>query len=286
MPALVLDGLTIVVSPMISLITDQLTQLPSCLAGASLSGNTSYRQRNEIFEAIKSKKIKILFITPERMSIENFQDIGDVSLICFDEANCCCPLSQSFRSAYVTVNNIINNLNPGVMLFLANNSTALTEEYLARKYNLETIKEPITYANNLKISITKDDSKINALVKLMNTKPYKNIGSTIIFCNLKKNVDKVASYLNSKGITCVKYHSGLPFIDRQIIQTNFMKGDSKIIVATMGFLMGISKSDIRMIVVYDIPPNPELFIQQVKSFYNSRLEEVEEIRESLMCMFF
>ena len=262
---------------MISLITDQLSQLPSCLAGASLSGNTSHRQRNEIFQAINQKKIKILFITPERMCIENFQEIKDVSLVCFDEANCSCPLSQSFRSAYVTVNHIIENMKPGVLLFLANNSTSITEEYLTKKHKLELIKEKISFSTNLRITINKDDNKIVSLVKLLSSKPYKNIGSVIIFCNLKKNVDKVASYLNSKGISSVKYHSGLPFIDRQIIQTNFMNGNSKIIVATMGFIMGISKSDIRMIIIYDIPPSIEHFIQQVRNTSYSRLEEEEEI---------
>ena len=159
-------------------------------------------------------------------------------------------------------------MKPNVSLFLSNNSTSLIENYLTKRYKIEAvIKEKITFSNNLKITISKDDNKFNALIKLIGNKSFKNIGSTIIFCNLKRNVDKVASFLNQKNIAASKYHSGLPFLDRQIIQTNFMSGNTKVIVATMGFIMGISKADVRLIIIYDIPPSIEHFIQQVKYLF-------------------
>ena len=117
LPSLVLEGLTIVISPFLALITDQVANLPKCLSGASLASFTSHKQRAEIFEGIKEGKIKILFITPERFTIENFSEINLISLVCFDEATFACPLTQNYRSSYTSAHNILKRLKPGVLLF-------------------------------------------------------------------------------------------------------------------------------------------------------------------------
>jgi RecQ family ATP-dependent DNA helicase len=264
LPSLVNEGLTIVISPLLALITDQITKLPPCLSGACLSSFTNQKQRNEIFDAIKNNKIKILFTTPERFAIENFSEIDQISMICFDEAACAAPLAPNFRSAYVSTVNIIKKLKPNVLLFLANNLTILLEENLKSQYKIdEVVKEKISLPKNVRVYISKEDNKLASLIKLLRSSQYKTIGSTIIFCNTKKNVDKVTSYLNQNGMSASSYHSGKSEVERQMIQANFMTDKIKIIICTMAFSMGISKNDIRLVLLYDMPPNVEHFIQQV-----------------------
>lgn len=264
LPSLVNEGLTIVISPLLALITDQITKLPPCLSGACLSSFTNPKQRNDIFDAIKNNKIKILFTTPERFSIENFSEVDQISMICFDEAACAAPLAPNFRSAYVSTVNIIKKLKPNVLLFLANNLTLLLEENLKTQYKIdEVVKEKISLAKNVRVYISKEDNKLASLIKLLRSVQYKNIGSTIIFCNTKKNVDKVTSYLNQNGMSASSYHSGKSEVERQMVQANFMTDKIKIIICTMAFSMGISKNDIRLVLLYDMPPNVEQFIQQV-----------------------
>jgi len=264
LPSLVLEGLTIVISPLLALITDQINSLPPCLSGACLSSFTNPKQRSEIIDAIKSNKIKILFITPERFALENFSEIEDISLICFDEASCASPLVPNFRSSYITIQNIIKKLKPHVMLFLANNITEILEENLVQLYKIEeVVKQRITLPKNVKLLVSKDENKLQSLVKLLRSQNYKNVGSTIIFCNLKKTVDKVTSFLNQNGMSAGSYHSGKSEFERQMTQANFMNDKIKIIVCTMAFSMGISKKDVRLVILFDLPPSIEHLLQQI-----------------------
>ena len=125
-----------------------------------------------------------------------------------------------------------------------------------------TVKEKITLPKNLRISVSKEDNKFSALVRMLRMPQYKNIGPTIIFCNLKKNVDKITSLLNQSGISASSYHSGKSDVERQMIQVNFMNDKTKIIVSTVAFAIGISKLDVRLVVLFDMPPSIELFLQQ------------------------
>ena len=267
LPSLILDGVTIVVSPFLALISDQISHLPKCLSAASLTSFTTTTQRKEILQALKQKKIKILFITPERLSVENLSEIEDISLLCFDEAGSCCPSSPIFRSSYVTIKSMITTkLKPSVVLLLSNNSTGSVESYLIKEFNISNsavVKLPINILNNIEISITRDENKLNACVSLLKSKKFGGLGATIIFCNMKRTVDKVNNYLNQNGCASSSYHSSKTELERQTIQHNFMNNKIKILVTSVGFSAGINKEDIRLVVVYDMSPNMEQLIQQI-----------------------
>jgi len=267
LPSLVLEGVTIVVSPFLSLITDQISSLPKSLSAASLTSFTTTSQRKEILVALKENKIKILFITPERLAVENLSEIDHISMLCFDEASSCCPSSPLFRSSYVTIMSMISTkLKPSVVLLLSNNSTTSVEKYLIDKFNIEersVVKLPINILNNIEISITKDENKINGCVSLLKSKKFREVGSTIIFCNMKRTVDKLTNYLNQNGLIASSYHSSKSENERQTIQHNFMMNKIKILVTSVGFSAGINKEDIRLVVVYDMSPNMEQLIQQI-----------------------
>jgi ATP-dependent DNA helicase Q4 len=264
LPALVFDGLTIVICPYLTLITEQLSALPSCLSGASLSSFTKQTQRNEIFEAIREKKINVLFITPERLALENLSELDEISMICFEDATSACQYAQNFRSSYVAVGNIIKKLKPNVLLFLTNYITPIIEKELISEYNItDQVKENISLPKNIKLTINKEDQKLTALVKMLRSQQFKNLGSTIIFCNFKKTVDKVTSFLNQNGLSASSYHSGKQDSERQLIQQNFMNDKIRMVVSTVAFSKGISKQDIRLIILFEMPPSIEHFLQQV-----------------------
>lgn len=266
LPSLVVEGLTIVVCPLVASITDQLTNLPGCLSGASLTSFTNQNQRNEIFSAIRNKKIKILFITPERLALENFTELDEISLICFDDCISASPLSQNFRSSYISIISMLNKIKPNSILLLGNNVTNLIENSLLELFNIDkqnVIKEKLLFPKNFRVSVSKDDNKLTNLVKLLRSSNLKNIGSILIFCNLRKSVDKVTSFLNQNGLSASAYHAGKSEIERQLILTNFLNDKIKILVSTAGFCNGICKENIKYVILFEMPPSIDLFLQQL-----------------------
>ena len=277
LPSLVLDGLIIVVCPLLASITDQLTNLPGCLSGASLTTYTNQYQRSEIMGAIALKKIKILFTTPERLALENFSELNeiDISLICFDDAICCSPLSQSFRSSYISISSLLPKLKPNSLLLLGNNLTNLIELSLIDLFQIpkeNVVKTKLNFPLNFKISVSKDENKMSNLVKLLRNANLKSSGTILIFCNLRKQVDKVTSFLNQNGLSASAYHAGKSEIDRQIIQNNFLNDKIKILVVTSGFCNGIAKGDIRCVILFDMPASIDMFYQQLSRGGRDRKE--------------
>lgn len=262
LPAMVLEGLTIVICPSLSLITDGIMNLPQNLSGASLTSLTTQKQRNEIFDAIKDQRIKILFITPERFAIENLSEIEEISLVCFEDATSTLPISNNYRSSYFTIQNIISQLKPMPLLFLTNNICKTYEKALISQYNIDgVIRESIVF-NNVRISVTKDDNKFSATLKLLRIQQSKNCsGPTLIYCNTKKTVDKLTSFLNQNGLSASSYHHGKEDLERQVIQANFMNDKIKILICSVG--MNISKKDIRNVIVFDLPSSLEILLQQI-----------------------
>jgi len=267
LPSLVLEGLTIVVCPLLASITGHLMNLPGCLSGASLTSFTDQNQRQEIMNGIALKKIKILFITPERFALENFTEVDDIeiSLVCFDDAICCSPFSQNFRSSYISIISMMKKLNPNSVLLLGNNITNLVEDSLLELFQISkenVIKEKLEFPNNFRISISKDENKLTNLVKLIRNSNFKSGGNILITCNLRKTVDRVTSFLNQNGLSASAYHAGKSEIERQLIQTNFVNDKIKILVITSGFCNGIIKSDIRYSIIFEMPTSIDMFYQE------------------------
>ncbi len=278
LPSLVFDGLTIVVCPLLASITEQLVNLPGCLSGASLTSFTNQFQKQEIMTAIAHKKIKILFITPERLALENFSELNqiEISLLCFDDAVCCSPLSQNFRSSYISILSLLPKLKPNSLLLLGNNITSITELSLTDLFQIpreQVVKSSkLAFPQSFKISVSKDENKLSHLVKLLRNANLKSSGTILIFCNLRKQVDKVTSFLNQNGLSASAYHAGKTEIERQMILNNFLNDKIKILVATAGFCNGIAKSDIRSVVLFDMPPSIDLFYQQLSRGGRDRKE--------------
>ena len=274
--SLVMEGLCIVVSPLISSITNNLVSLPQFLPGASLTSFTNHRQRDEIFAAIKEKKIKILFITPERFAVENFSDVEEISLVCFEDAGCVCPFSHSFRSSYISCETTIKKLNPSSLLFLSNSIGKSMQEYIIKKFNIETVIDvPVKISDKLTITISKDENKLQSLVKMLRNQKFKSMGLTVVFSNTIKSVNQITSFLNQNGLSASSYHSGKDELERSIVQSNFLKDKIKILVCTSSFASCLNKKDVKLIIIFEIPTSIEMMIQQLgKSCMNDNKKEV------------
>ena len=273
---LVLEGLTIVISPLISSITNNLTNLPDFLPGASLTSFTTNIQRKEIFDAIKQEKIKILFITPERFIIENINFLKElkINFIVIEQACFACPFNNiNFRFTFIQLKNFINEIKPNSFLLLSNNIGKFYYEFLIEYFNIEKIVNISCDLNgNNFINISKDENKFIALINLLKNKSfYKNNSSIVIFCNNVKMINKVAYYLNQNGFNASSYHSGKDELERQIIQNNFMKDKIKILVSTQAFSYCLTKKYVKLIIIFDIPFNLENFLNLMNKSLNKEV---------------
>ena len=269
--SLVIDGLTIIISPMLSNILNHMSSLPIFLNGASLTSYTTYKQKLEIFEAIKNKKIKILFITPERFIMENVEELKslNISFICLEDASIACPISSNYRNSYLNVNQIINQINPSSLLLLSNQIGPSISNYLVKNYNIGKINNiPINILPNCNISVSKEENKLISLLKILRNQNYKNY-SCLIYCNSKKSVNRLSYFLNQNGLNASTYHSGRDEIERNMIQNNFMKDKIKTLICTHNFSSSITQKYVKLVIIFEIPNSIEHLINLI-SFYREK----------------
>ena len=269
--SLVIDGLTIIISPMLSNILNHMATLPIFLNGASLTSYTTYKQKLEIFEEIKNKKIKILFVTPERFIIENIEELKslNISFICLEDASIACPISSNYRSSYLNVNQIINQINPSSLLLLSNQIGPSISNYLVKNYNIGKVNNiPINIMSNCNISVSKEENKLNSLLKILRNQNYKNY-SCLIYCNSKKSVNRLSYFLNQNGLNASTYHSGRDEIERNMIQNNFIKDKIKTLICTHNFSSSITQKYVKLVIIFEIPNSIEHLINLI-SFYREK----------------
>ena len=284
--SLLFDGLTIVISPVLPNITQNITSLSPCLKAAAITSFTTPSQKKEIYSAIKSRILNILYINPERFVLEKIDDLRNfnISLICLEEILYSLPSSNHFRPLYINIINKIkmlrednNELNSGnnnnkiSILLLSNYLTQIDKEKIGEIYGIKNeniIEEQMSIENNINICISKENNlKLNSLLKLLRTFPKnnKNIFS-VIFCNYKKTINEVTTFLNQNGISATSYHGGKDEIERQIIQSNFIKNKIKILVCTSNYSLCFIQNFIKYIIIYEIP----FSIEQLLNEFNKK----------------
>ncbi len=292
--SILLEGVVIFICPLVASISDQLINLPDFISAASLTSFTNNKEKLEIIKGIKTNKIKVLFITPERLAFENINEFGKISLVIFDDVSNCTPLSTSFRASYISIKklfgdfnqesnmtesnkfNILNELNNNnfnnqvkfSLLLLANNSTLAIEEDIKRFYRIKDeniIKNRLTINKFVRITSSKEDSKskLKSLLKILKSKKFKKIGPIIIFCNSKKSVDTVKNFLFQNSFKADSYYSTKTELERQKVQTKFSNNEFDILVTLPSFSTVLSKEDIRLKIIYEIPSSIELLYQEI-----------------------
>ncbi|MFL5385141.1 MAG: RecQ family ATP-dependent DNA helicase [Longimicrobiaceae bacterium] len=266
-PAMLLPGVTLVVSPLISLMKDQVDNLaavglPATFINSSLTG----AEMSERLAGAEQGRYKLLYVAPERFDSDAFQHrlaALDVSLLAVDEAHCVSEWGHDFRPSYLRLGRVRKLLRNPPIAALTATATEEVRRDIVRQLGLREPRVLVTGFDrrNLIWHVLKaknDSEKDRMLLKLLKGRE----GSSIVYASTRKNVDALSSLLNGSGVPCVGYHAGLLDRDRKRIQDRFMSGDVSVVVATNAFGMGIDKSDVRIVVHYNMPGNLEAYYQE------------------------
>ena len=265
-PALLLPGITIVVSPLVSLMRDQVTALVQMgVPAAYLNSSLTFRQYLLALDRAKAGRYKIIYVAPERLETEGFRDFAetaDISLVAVDEAHCISQWGQDFRPSYLNIPAFVNALpkRPPVGAFTATATPDVRSDIL----KLLELKGPLSVTTgfdreNLYFEVRQPSGKQAALLELVRSRPGK---CGIVYCSTRKTVEEVCEFLREAGIAATRYHAGLEPEERQQNQEDFLYDRASVMVATNAFGMGIDKSDVRYVIHYNMPKDMESYYQE------------------------
>ncbi|HEY7786140.1 MAG TPA: ATP-dependent DNA helicase RecQ, partial [Pyrinomonadaceae bacterium] len=268
LPALMLGGATLVVSPLIALMKDQVDALLSRgLPATFINSSIPEAEQRARIDALRSGKFKLVYVAPERFRSSRFTSALrqiHISLFAVDEAHCISTWGHDFRPDYLRLKNVIALLNGVPTLALTATATPYVRNDIIEQLGLNS---PQTFVSgfdrpNLTINVVhteKEREKIANIIQLAQT----HEGSGIIYASTRKAVEQVAAGLWSRGLTVAAYHAGMPDSQRIKAQEDFMTGKTQMIVATNAFGMGIDKSDIRFVAHYQMPGSIEAYYQEI-----------------------
>jgi len=265
-PALKLEGLTIVISPLISLMKDQVDNLKTNGIGAEYINSTlSFSEIENIKKKIQEKEVKILYIAPERLALEEFKiflTTLQISLIAIDEAHCISEWGHDFRPDYRNLKFLKKLFSNTPIIALTATATLKVREDIVKQLSLVNPRIFISSFNrkNLNLIVTQKKNTFNKILSLI--KKHKN-ESIIIYCFSRKDTEKIAQQLKENGLKALPYHAGLPNNIRKQNQELFSKDKVNIIVATIAFGMGIDKPDVRLIIHHTFPKSIEGYYQEI-----------------------
>jgi ATP-dependent DNA helicase RecQ len=260
-PALVFDGLTIVVSPLIALMKDQVDALRvNGIPAAYLNSTQSPQQQEEILSKVQSKELKLLYLAPESpffKKITSFQ----ISLIAIDEAHCISHWGHDFRPEYLLLAQLKRMLPHVPVIALTATADRLTQKDIVEKLELNNPLTFVSSFNRANIRYTVEQKK-RSFEKLLGFLDKRKEESGIIYCLSRASTETLASDLCEEGFDALAYHAGMEKDQRAKHQEMFLRDDVKIMVATIAFGMGIDKSNVRYVVHMDLPKNIESYYQE------------------------
>ncbi|MBW2186560.1 MAG: ATP-dependent DNA helicase RecQ, partial [Deltaproteobacteria bacterium] len=268
LPALLLSGLTVVISPLIALMKDQVDALQKVgVVAARLDSSIAYDEVQQIYRSMADGSLKILYIAPERLANERFLSrLRNVSidLLAVDEAHCISEWGHNFRPDYLKIARLAKQLRVGRVLALTATATPQVADDIRQAFAIATTDQILTGFNrpNLALSIYPciAEQRPQLLLQRLRSLPT---GATIVYVTLQRTAVEVAELLCRNGLQAQAYHAGMKDEQRSAVQDVFMRGASGIIVATIAFGMGIDKADIRTIIHYNLPKTIENYMQEI-----------------------
>jgi ATP-dependent DNA helicase RecQ len=265
-PALIFEGLTIVISPLISLMKDQVEQMiQSGVAAAVLNSSLSTDEYRRNVQLVKQKKAKMLYLAPEALlknSMLELLSAVDIECLAIDEAHCISQWGHDFRPEYRRLAEARDHFSGTVCVALTATATPRVREDIKTSLHMDRGREFMASFNreNLFIQIHPKDNPVDQTIQFILKFPDQ---SGIIYCFSRKQVEDLNAVLANEGFSVRPYHAGLSDLDRHRNQEAFIRDDVQIIVATIAFGMGIDKPNVRFVVHFDLPQNIESYYQEI-----------------------
>jgi len=264
LPAIRRDGVTLVISPLIALMRDQVSYLKeNGIAAGALTSASSDEERDEIFAALRANTLKLLYMAPERLnSAQNFLSRTKISMLAIDEAHCVSQWGHDFRPDYLRIGALREALgNPQIAAFTATADSETRKDIVAKLFSappkvfLHGFDRP-----NLFLAF---DPKAGGRSQIARFVKQHEGEAGIIYCSSRRKVEDLAEYLKGKGVNALPYHAGLAPDIRQTNQDRFSAEDGVVMTATVAFGMGVDKPDVRFVAHADMPSTVESYYQEI-----------------------
>ena len=265
-PALIFPGLTVVVSPLIALMQDQVAQLTaSGVAALFLNSSLEKEMYRDNMEQIRSGKIRLLYVAPESLVTARVQELlasVRVDCITIDEAHCISDWGHDFRPEYRKIAEIRALFPHAVCLALTATATAQVRRDIKKNLKLENPAEFVASFNrpNIYLEVLRKQKPVHQILSFLSDRRDE---SGIIYCFSRNLVDNITDELTSRGFSALPYHAGLADAVRSENQERFLRDDARIMVATIAFGMGINKPNVRFVIHHDLPKSPEQYYQEI-----------------------
>ena len=268
LPALMLEGITIVVSPLIALMKDQVDALRlNGIPAAYINSTQSWHEQENVLRDARAKKLKLLYVAPEKLlgnsmaflhSLENF----GISLIAIDEAHCISHWGHDFRPEYLMLSRLKQSFPQVPVIALTATADKLTQKDIVEKLELKDPAVFVSSFNRPNIRYSVKAKRSDVFRRLLDFLEAHRDESGIIYCLSRKSTETLAADLELHGISALPYHAGMEREQRTKNQDAFLRDETRVIVATIAFGMGIDKSNVRFVVHMDLPKNIESYYQE------------------------
>ena len=266
-PALLRDGVGVVVSPLIALMQDQVDALAEVgVRAAFLNSTQTYEEASRIERLVRTGGIDVVYVAPERLMTQRCLDLfqaSKISLFAIDEAHCVAQWGHDFRPEYIKLS-VLHEQFPDVpRIALTATADPQTRAEIALRLQLEDARQFVSSFDrpNIRYQIVEKANGRKQLLDFINTEHAGDCG--IVYCLSRKKVEETAEFLNQSGIRALPYHAGMEYAKRSANQARFLREENIVMVATIAFGMGIDKSDIRNVVHFDLPKSIENYSQEI-----------------------